>query len=141
MYWFCIIFQLWIITWPILFFMSKRWAVVHVSWPYKRCEPVPGQPGRSRWTPVKETEEQWAKRFTHTIQQGVLSRAVNGTVIDYIAQDERWHEEDRQRRERERQARESEPQGGLVGGALSLMRGVSNIVRENESARGWGYDS
>lgn len=25
-YWFCIIFQLWIITWPILFFMTKRWS-------------------------------------------------------------------------------------------------------------------
>ena len=140
-YWFCIIFQLWIITWPILFFMTKRWAIAFVSWPYKMAHRVEGDASRVRWESVRYSEQEWVQKYRYTIQQGVLSRAVNGTVIDFMPQDEEFHEEERLRMERERQAREAEPQDGFLGGALTLMRGVSNIVRENNSIRGWGYDT
>ena len=90
---------------------------------------------------IKYSEKDWVERYRHTIQQGVLSRAVNGTIIQYMPQDEQYHEEERLRMERDRQQREAEPQEGLVGGALALMRGVSNIVRENNNIRGWGFDT
>ena len=100
-----------------------------------------GETESTTWVYAKESEQDWAKRYRYTIQQGVLSKAINGTMIDYVAQDERWHEEERQRQERERAAHAAEPQGGFVGGALSLMRGVSNIVREQNDVRGWGHDT
>ena len=137
LYWFCIIFQLWIITWPILFFMTKRWAVVSVMWPYRKYMNRRPQE-QSEATPRLMAEDEWARKYQYTIQQGVLSRAQGGTFIEYMQRPDE-HEE-RRRLEQERERRASEPQGGFVGGALSLMRGVGNVIRENQDARGWGYD-
>ena len=134
-YFLFIILQLWIITWPLLFFMTKRWAVVWVDLPYNLHAHVDGQERALGVETPKESEEQWLRRYRYTIQQGALSRAVNGTIIDYL--DEEVH----QPRGRDSRAREVEPQDGLVGGALTLMRGVSNIIRENQDARGWGNDT
>jgi hypothetical protein len=133
-YWFCIIFQLWVITWPILFFMTKRWAVVTVGWEYARFVKHPnGQVIRRDFWQISEHD--WIRKYQYTIKNGVLSCAKNGTFLVYTSEDTAI------RREIDREARgASEPQGGFVGGALSLMRGVGNIVRESQEARGWGYD-
>ena len=130
-----IVLQLWIITWPILFFMTKRWAVAYVHWPYNLAHHTEGQERASGRASATESEEYWLQRYRYTIQQGVLSRATNGTIIDYL------NEGVHQQPNRDRQSREAEPQGGFVGGTLSLIRGVSNIIREDQAARGWGHDT
>lgn len=137
-YWFCIILQFWIFTWPILFFMTKRWAITSIMWPYRRYTNR-NQQQESGMIPRSISEDDWARKYQYTIQQGVLSRAQDGTFIEYMPRDE---QEERRRQEQERERRASEPQSGLVGGALSLMRGVGNIIQENQNARGvgWGYD-
>ena len=115
--------------------MTKRWAVIWVDLPYNLQAHIDGQERPLGTETPKESEEQWLRRYRYTVQQGALSRAVNGTIIDYL--DEEVHLP----RGRDSRARDAEPQEGLVGGALSLMRGVGNIIRETNEARGWGNDT
>lgn len=59
---------LWIFTWPYLFFMTKRYAVVRAEWPFS----LASSDGRKRYTSV--SEEQWFERWQVAVRRLVLDR-------------------------------------------------------------------
>jgi hypothetical protein len=75
--WICMIFyltMLWIFTWPYLFFATKRWAVVKVTWPFSYVM----EDGSRCFTTISEKVwfAQWAKTIEKAVlekQQGVLT--------------------------------------------------------------------
>lgn len=63
---------LWIISWPILLFTTKRWSVYNVEWRFSRV--AQGRDGL--WAKVYATisEEEWVKRHANLIKVLVLDK-------------------------------------------------------------------
>lgn len=71
--WICMIFYitvLWIITWPCLFFSTKRWAVVKVDWPFSR--PDGNVDGVRCFTSI--SEELWFQIWSPALLRAVLAK-------------------------------------------------------------------
>ncbi|KAH7077538.1 hypothetical protein BKA63DRAFT_411014 [Paraphoma chrysanthemicola] len=69
--WICWIFYLtflWIFTWPVLFFMTKRYSVVRAEWPWS----ITSVTGEKMYTTV--TEEQWVEKWNTAVRRLVLDR-------------------------------------------------------------------
>lgn len=69
--WICWIFYLtflWIFTWPVLFFMTKRYAVVRAEWPFSLTNAAGGK----IYTTV--SEEQWFEKWHVAIRRLVLDQ-------------------------------------------------------------------
>jgi hypothetical protein len=69
--WVCWIFYLtflWIFTWPYLFFMTKRYAVVMAEWPFSVIE----EDGTKKYTTI--SEEQWFENWKVGVRRLVLDR-------------------------------------------------------------------
>ncbi|KAF3914933.1 hypothetical protein ABW20_dc0108649 [Dactylellina cionopaga] len=65
--WFCYLTFLWLITWPILWFTTKKYNVVRSVWPMSAVDVT----GRRR---VKMTEDQWFEYWRLAIRRAVLGR-------------------------------------------------------------------
>ena len=145
-WWFFVLTQLWIITWPLLFFLTKRWAVVEIEWAFRKPKGEPRQVVNEdgqrvllqEYTYASESEERWAKKWRRTIEEGVLSGQVQGQTLPFVPDDPGAAE---RREADERRRREAEPTEGFAGAAMAVIRGIGNISRENETMRGWGYDT
>ncbi|KPM41475.1 hypothetical protein AK830_g5093 [Neonectria ditissima] len=69
--WICWLFYLtflWIFSWPILFFTTKRYHVVRAEWPFSQTN----ADGSKRYTTVSET--QWISRYGTAVRQLCLDR-------------------------------------------------------------------
>ncbi|RGP79898.1 hypothetical protein FLONG3_1969 [Fusarium longipes] len=69
--WICWLFYLtflWIISWPVLFFATKRYEVVTMQWPFARQLPD----GQKSYTTVSEIE--WLETYAPAIKQLCLDR-------------------------------------------------------------------
>ena len=146
LYWFCILTQLWILTWPVLFLLTKRWEVVDVEWPFRKPKGEPRQivteEGQRRvvqdYTYGSESEEAWVKKWKSTIEDGIMSGQIQDQIVQFVPNDPEGRAA---RDEAARRARAAEPTEGFAGGAMGLLRGIGNMVREDRDARGWGYDT
>jgi hypothetical protein len=139
--WFFYLSFLWIFSWPLLFFATRRYAVVRAEWPFST---VDGQ-GNRRYTTV--SEEQWFETWHVAIRRLVLDRFAGEASEEMM---------------RRIMARVEDPlmPGTLPGtghagvdGALNVLsegvriaRGISggrglNVSFGRGSAQaGWGYD-
>ncbi|KAK5685547.1 hypothetical protein LTS10_003628 [Elasticomyces elasticus] len=121
---------LWIFTWPILFFCTKRWDVYRVRW----CWSWPaGEPGGTRWKVyARITEDDWIAKHQNLIKNLVLDR-FQGDATDLPVEVE------------ERSTRQPTQTGNAhVDAAASLFReGLSawNSVSGGRNSGGWGGDS
>ncbi|KAI4700622.1 hypothetical protein J4E81_003583 [Alternaria sp. BMP 2799] len=59
---------LWIFSWPVLFFATRRWSVVRAEWPFSRTNTM----GRKEYTTV--SEEEWMGEWHVAIRRLVLER-------------------------------------------------------------------
>ena len=145
-YYFCVITQLWIFTWPLLFFLTRYWSVVVVECPFQRLRGQPYQVVDERgerrlrqdieW--ASESEERWAQKWKSTIEDGVMSRRTGSETVWFVPNDP----EGRVTRDAAvERACGREPQEGFAGATMGLLRGIGNMVREDRNARGWGYDT
>jgi hypothetical protein len=69
--WVCMIFYvtfLWLLTWPYLFFATKRWAVVKIEWPFS----VLNDDGDKCFTSI--SERQWFEKWAKAIETAVLGK-------------------------------------------------------------------
>ena len=145
-WWFFVLTQLWIITWPLLFFLTKRWAVVAVEWPFRKpkgeARQIVNENGERVWfreyTYASESEERWVKKWKRSIEEGILSGRISGETIAFVPDDPEAVE---RREADERRRRDAEPTEGFAGATMSILRGIGNITRENQDMRGWGYDT
>ena len=176
-WWTCVILQLWIITWPVLWLMTRRWEVLSSRWHcaipngglpiprgyfddyeepgwlvvqdnpssaierrYRESEEEPRQKtmciNRSNRTAV--TAPEWLESWKRAIVRAAESRTQQIlTVADRNAAQtvvERVNERGRERSS-------DDTQGGFIGAATGVIRGVSDVLRDAEMARGWGGDT
>ncbi|KAF2144988.1 uncharacterized protein K452DRAFT_222073 [Aplosporella prunicola CBS 121167] len=61
---------LWIFAWPILYFMTKRWAIVNVDWPFSVTQPNGDGTGTKQYTTISEDE--WYGKHANLIRRLVL---------------------------------------------------------------------
>ena len=158
-WWTCVILQLWIITWPVMWLMTRRWEIATAKWQYRICtmhtptaEEVAKNGPPTRCTPdgvpvyviphTIITEERWIKEWEAAIIRAVEQR-VKGQIDDTHVNDARAVDERNAARRRESGASQHE-QSGFVGTMTGLMRGASEVLRESREAemgRGWGGDT
>jgi hypothetical protein len=74
----CMLFyisMLWIITWPILFFTTRKFAVVKAVWPYS----VPNEAGEPQYATMSEA--QWFMRWQKAIDKAIIGK-VQGVLTE-----------------------------------------------------------
>ena len=112
---------LFILTWPYLFFATKRYAVVEARWPFS----VISDDGRKHFTSL--SEDDWLNKWTNAIRRAVVRREQRMlTETDLTASDDGPHEF---------QSRDATVDG-MVRFLSAGMRGIGEVNRQ----LGWGND-
>lgn len=129
-----VILQLWILTWPVIWLMEKRYEVVKCRWYFAM------KGGGIVELAKGYDEEGWVRLWGRAIKRAAETRTRNGEYlikedIDLAEQPEMIGEEEVARRERVRSG-----QGGWMDSAVGLMRSASEVHREYNRAAGWGAD-
>lgn len=163
-WWACVILPLWIITWPVLWLMTKRWQVVSVEWPCRIFQrPDGGWPNSDEEVPelVHEgigvaahgtrgagqariavmSEADWVDLWRAAIIRAAESQT-HGTLC---ASDREMTRAIEQRNaERDYEASQQTRivlMGSLPNAAMGLLRGASDSWRNSQLARGWGRNT
>jgi hypothetical protein len=123
--WICLVFyfsMLWIITWPFLFFTTKKYTVVKVDWPFSKKN-LNGQVEYATMS-----EDQWFQRWATHLKKAVMERRQGGLT-----------EEDLSRSRESGQI----PQTGnpSVDSAIGFVNSGMQVFQEVNRQVGWGYDT
>jgi hypothetical protein len=59
---------LWIITWPYLFFSTRKWAVIKIDWPWS----VTDEYGVKSYAQI--SEEEWFAKWNKCVEKAVLGK-------------------------------------------------------------------
>ncbi|KAJ0419568.1 major facilitator superfamily domain-containing protein [Aspergillus carlsbadensis] len=137
-YWACIILQLWILTWPVIWIMERRYDIVRSEWYSSRCvpDPTPENPARGKKIYAGGFDEATAaEMWAPVVREAAFQGRCNGEFLGgaEIEQLKRQGEE-------RMQARNSEA-GDLIArgqSALNIM-GIRNIGGVNVTGA-WGGD-
>ncbi|KAG9230249.1 hypothetical protein BJ875DRAFT_409275 [Amylocarpus encephaloides] len=128
---------LWIITWPLLFFLTSRYDVVKSVW-YYASKPPGDEMGRE---PTVVSEVDWFFRWESAIKRAALARIrCDDSVIDEeyrratLAADQRGQEISRNP--------QPAPSTGnaFADGAFNLLDQGLRVAQGFSEQRGWGYD-
>lgn len=146
-WWLFVILQLWIITWPIIWFMEKRYEIATTRW---SASLDPGsETGMIRCYAQGRDESALAEFWAPAVMQaawtrrqgeaGMLTR-LDAERLQGLSRDEllglgRRGDSDA---ERERRERVNRGEGGFVDGVVGLVRGVSEVRQDWRLAMGWG---
>lgn len=154
-WWTCVLLQLWILTWPLLWIMTKRWEVFSVEWPcriYQRADGSwpnshqadagsvhEGQPTDNPLVRIANiSESEWVEHWKLAIQMGAESKK-QGTLTDAdrrVAQ--AIEEQARQRRQGSNSV--GSDSNGFLASATGLLSGVQEVMARSQTLRGWGGD-
>ncbi|WEW58040.1 hypothetical protein PRK78_003507 [Emydomyces testavorans] len=132
-WWTCVILQLWIITWPLLVLLERRYEVVRVEHHVSRGG-IYISPGGS--------ESNWIKMFTPALRAAALTRRKGEvvTTADISRAQEMAAERQDSEAERERRERMNRGETTWSDSIVGLVRGISEATRQWSSDRGWGGD-
>ncbi|KAL8725264.1 MAG: hypothetical protein Q9166_007466 [cf. Caloplaca sp. 2 TL-2023] len=154
-WWACVILQLWIFTWPLLWLMTKRWEVFSVDWPCRIYQ----QPDRSwpcshefhaqEWTHegrptensmvriARVTETEWVMQWRLAVQLAAESKK-HGALTNV----DRRIAQEVEERSRQRAADRTVVMhdSGILAAATGLLSGVQGFMAHSQSASGWGGD-
>lgn len=149
-WWICVILQLWIITWPLIWLMEKRYEVAQTRW-NASLDPGSETGILKCWAFGRDESalaEFWApavKQAAWTRRQGeaaLLTRLdaerLQGLGTEQLLGLEGSPESDA---ERERRERVNRGEGGFVDNVVGLVRGVSEVRQDWRLGMGWGADS
>ncbi|ROW07743.1 hypothetical protein VMCG_03459 [Cytospora schulzeri] len=111
--------MLWLLTWPYLFFRTKKFETVTSEWYFSRCR------GEGRKAYVSLSEDQWYNLWGRALSKAVLSKR-QGTLdqTDLIAADA--------------PGPVYNTGNSTVDGALGFLRAGANAVTEVNRQLGWG---
>ncbi|CAK1358757.1 hypothetical protein CB0940_02261 [Cercospora beticola] len=125
---------LWLITWPILYFMTKRWSTYNVNWYWKMYNNGP-EGSVERYATISESD--WIKRHANLVQSLVLDK-YHGDASE-VPSDIAVNTE---RRRSEIRVPNVNLRGGGIGAAVGLLQsGVSVWNQANgRGDAGWGSD-
>ncbi|KAM0355105.1 hypothetical protein ACHAPU_000964 [Fusarium lateritium] len=139
--WICWLFYLtflWIFSWPVLFFATKRYEVVKVTWPFSR----ENERGGRAFTTVDE--HTWSSMYGPAIKQLCLERyqgLAGDTLLNEILERAQAPPSTEQAVGR---AVVSAAAAAFQGGQLNTAEGMRNMMRIAGVASdqvGWGYDN
>lgn len=140
--WICWVFYLscfWIFSWPVLYFITKRYNIVKAEWAFSKADAQ----GNRRYTTV--SEEQWIEKYGPAVKQlawdGYEGVAGDDMLNQILARPETH---------RPMPANFRGAQGavgaamGAISGRMNAVNGVNSILRfaggSNDEV-GWGYDT
>ncbi|GBF66405.1 hypothetical protein TMEN_9125 [Trichophyton mentagrophytes] len=132
-WWVVVILQLWIITWPIIILLERRYEPAKAQY-YVRRE--------SEYNPPFNGEVEWTKMFARAISAAALNRRKDEIVT--IADVQRANDaalngrREESAAERDRRARLNSGNGSFMDSVIGIARGVSELRSEFDHARGWG---
>lgn len=123
---------LWIFSWPLLYFTTKRWAVVRAEWPFALTDARGGK------TYTTVSEEEWVSKFGPAIRQLAVDRFKGETGDDHLSQT-------LVRVERDGAAAPPIDLGRTINSAVTAWRGGINaqsVLRMGATSDpvGWGFD-
>ncbi|EER41548.1 conserved hypothetical protein [Histoplasma capsulatum H143] len=133
-WWVCVLLQLWLITWPLLYIMEKPFEPITATW-YARYNEEHA---------CGLSEAVWLELFTPVIKRSVLARAKDGEMVGLeearVARAEADRaagvEVGRAGSELEAESRPRNWADSLVG----VVRGLAEVRQEYNQAAGWGAD-
>lgn len=160
-WWLCVIFQLWIITWPLLWLMTKHWEVVSVYWPCRIfVDEAGGWPNAdeelAEVTHEGTRPDGWDARGERDVRLAAMSEmswvedwrcAITRAAEDkrrgmlHISDKNAAQAAEQRNAERAWETRQrfiTASKGGFVGAATGLLQGASDVWRDSRLARGWG---
>lgn len=148
-WWAIVILQLWIITWPIIWLLERRYEVAKIRW---NASLDPGSEsglvkcyaqGRDEpalaefWAPAVK----WAAWTRTQGQAGMLTR-LDAERMQGLGRDELLGiRRGDSAAEQERRVRVNSGQGGFVDDVVGLVRGVSEVSQDWRLTMGWGGNS
>lgn len=146
-FWICIILQLWIFTWPVIWMLEKKYAVVYSCW-YSSYT-VDDETGttmrrvyaRGRdehalaafWGPAVK-QAAWSRRNDNEIILLDDAKRLQGLTTEQILR-ARTQASDA---ELERRRRVDRGDGTFLDSVIGLARGVSEVRQDWNMAMGWG---
>lgn len=140
--WICWLFYLtflWIFSWPILYFSTKRYNIVKAQWPFSQLDSL----GNRRYTTV--SEEQWIDKYGPAIKQLAWDRYVGVAGDDQLNQVLARPETHCPIPAEFRGAQAALGAAmGASGGRSNFANQVGNVLRfagGSNDEIGWGYDT
>ncbi|KAK2809473.1 hypothetical protein FQN50_003741 [Emmonsiellopsis sp. PD_5] len=145
-WWTCVLLQLWLLTWPLLILLERRYEPIHATWyAWYHDQYACGM-----------DEEAWLGFFENVVRETVMGRGRGGEVVGFreavganrrrerVERGEGVEEEVRQETEAERQRRErvERGEGNWADSLVGVVRGVAEVRRDfgRRSDGGWGGD-
>ena len=123
-WWTMVILQLWILSWPVIWLLEKKWTPVRADW-YTSVEYDQGATKVKRYATGLD-EAGWVSRWRKGIMKGAIGRRMDFvTAHDLVDQPAEQTDE---------------PSNGAVRGMLSFARGAATIHRDYQRSGGWGGD-
>ncbi|KAH6876365.1 hypothetical protein B0T10DRAFT_448526 [Thelonectria olida] len=137
--WFMYLSFLWIFSWPVLFFTTKRYHVVRAEWPFSQTDAQ----GQKRYTTV--SEEQWISRYGPAVRQLCLDRYDGLAGDSYLNQVlDRGETRPSNNAQIDGRAALSVAKAAFSGGRFDAVSGASSLMRfvggSNDQV-GWGFDT
>lgn len=146
-WWLFVILQLWIITWPIIWLMEKRYEVARTRW---NASLDPGsETGLIKCYAQDRDESALAEFWAPAVMQAAWTRRqgegsmltrLDAERLQGLSRDELLGLSRREdsAAERERRGRVNRGEGGFVDGVVGLVRGVSEVRQDWRLTMGWG---
>lgn len=148
-WWICVLLQLWIIAWPIIWLVEKRYEVAQTQWHASLLSDPNSSLAKCYARNRDETElgEFWAP----AVKQAAWSRRQGDCNVLTRLDAERLHGMGTEQllgfrggdseAERERRARVDRGDGGFVDGVVGLARGISEVGQDWRLSMGWGANT
>lgn len=148
-WWAVVILQLWIITWPIIWLMEKRYEVAQTHWNAAlEADPTTGlakcyAQGRDEsqlaqfWAPAVQQAAWTRRKGENSLLTRIDAERLQGLNAEQILRSN----ENPSGSECERRERVNRGEGSFVDGIIGLARGASEISQEYHLRMGWGGNS
>ncbi|KAK2873947.1 hypothetical protein FQN49_001977 [Arthroderma sp. PD_2] len=135
-WWAVVILQLWIIAWPILILLEKRYepatAEYYVSREGIYCAPFEGVEKWTKWfAPAISAAALGRRKEGEMVTVNDITRARNSTINGGARLEE-------SPAERDRRARLNSGNGSIMDSLVGIARGVSELRNEYHHTMGWG---
>ncbi|KAJ5780358.1 hypothetical protein N7457_005518 [Penicillium paradoxum] len=145
-WWTVVILQLWIITWPIIFFIEKRYEIAHTRWnaslvPEEAASPL------AKCYAFGRSESALAEYWAPAVKQAAWSRRQDSELLTRMDADRLQGYSTQQLlglrvpdsdAELERRGRVNSGEGGFVDNVVGLVRGIGEVSQDWRFASGWG---
>ncbi|KAM0151902.1 hypothetical protein ACHAQE_008308 [Botrytis cinerea] len=135
--WFFYLTFLWVVSWPILFFVTRRYEVVRCIYQYADRRAGVGVSPRK---PTVQSEDEFVNLWEAALRSAIMGRMIRPNSC--LDEDYRVQILQGEIARGQAAARALHGTGNaLADGAIGVITAATNLVGEYNEARGWGYDS